>query len=82
MKKILYFTAAWCGPCKTLGPIMQSLSGQINYEKVDVDNNNELSIQYGVRNVPSLILVDETGEVKGRLVGVQSKDEILNFYNG
>jgi len=82
MKKILYFTAAWCGPCKTLGPIMQSLSGQINYEKVDVDNNNDLSIEYGVRNVPSLILVDETGEVKGRLVGVQSKDQILNFYNG
>ena len=82
MKKILYFTAAWCGPCKTLGPIMQSLSGQINYEKVDVDSSNDLSIQYVVRNVPSLILVDETGEVKGRLVGVQSKDEILNFYNG
>ena len=82
MKKILYFTAAWCGPCKTLGPIMQSLSGQINYEKVAVDSSNDLSIQYGVRNVPSLILVDETGEVKGRLVGVQSKDEILNFYNG
>ena len=82
MKKILYFTAAWCGPCKTLGPIMQSLSGQINYEKVDVDSSNDLSIQYGVRNVPSLILVDETGGVKGRLVGVQSKDEILNFYNG
>ena len=82
MKKILYFTAAWCGPCKTLGPIMQSLSGQINYEKVDVDSSNDLSIQYGVRNVPSLILVDETGEIKGRLVGVQSKDEILNFYNG
>ena len=82
MKKILYFTAAWCGPCKTLGPIMQSLSGQINYEKVDVDSSNDLSIQYGVRNVPSLILIDETGEVKGRLVGVQSKDEILNFYNG
>ena len=38
MKKILYFSAAWCGPCKTLGPIMESLSGQINYEKVDVDN--------------------------------------------
>ena len=82
MKKILYFTAAWCGPCKTLGPIMQSLNGQINYQKVDVDNNNDLSIQYGVRNVPSLILLDETGEVKGRLVGVQTKDQILNFYNG
>jgi len=61
---------------------MQSLSGQINYQKVDVDNNNDLSIQYGVRNVPSLILLDEAGEVKGRLVGVQTKDQILNFYNG
>ena len=82
MKKILYFTAAWCGPCKTLGPIMKSLNGQINYQMVDVDSNNDLSIQYGVRNVPSLILLDETGEVKGRLTGVQSKESILNFYNG
>ena len=82
MKKILYFSAAWCGPCKTLGPIMESLSGQINYEKVDVDSNQDLPIQYGVRNVPTLILLDETGETKGRLVGIQSKDAILNFYNG
>ena len=58
MKKILYFSASWCGPCKMLGPIMESLSGQINYEKVDVDNNQDLSIQYGVRNVPTLVLVE------------------------
>ena len=82
MKKILYFSAAWCGPCKTLGPIIESLSGQINYEKVDVDNNHSLSAQYGVRNIPTLILLDETGETKGRLVGLQTKDQILNFYNG
>ena len=82
MKKILYFTAAWCGPRKTLGPIIESLSGQINYQKIDVDNDQDMSIKYGVRNVPSLILVDETGEIKGRLVGIQTKDQILNFYNG
>jgi len=81
MKKILYFSAAWCGPCKTLGPIMESLSGQINYEKIDVDNNQDLPIQYGVRSVPTLVLV-ENGEAVGRLVGVQSKEAILNFYNG
>ena len=80
MKKILYFSAAWCGPCKMLGPTMESLSGQINYEKIDVDNNQDLSIQYGVRNVPTLVLVDN-GEAVGRLVGVQSKDAILEFYN-
>ena len=81
MKKILYFSAAWCGPCKTLGPIVDSLSGQINYEKIDVDTNHDLSAQYGVRNIPTLILLDETGEAKGRLVGIQSKEQILSFYN-
>ena len=82
MKKILYFSAAWCGPCQTLGPIMESLKGDINYQKIDVDNNPELSAQYGVRNIPTLILLDETGEVKGRKVGLQTKQDILNFYNG
>ena len=64
-----------------LGPIMESLSGQINYQKIDVDNNQDLSIKYGVRNVPTLVLV-ENEEAVGRLVGVQSKEAILNFYNG
>lgn len=81
MKKILYFSAAWCGPCKTLGPIMESLSGQINYEKIDVDKNQNLSIKYSVRNIPTLVLVKD-GEIQGRLVGLQTKEQILNFYNG
>ena len=78
MKKILYFSAGWCSPCRTLGPIMESLSGQINYQKIDVDNNQDLSIKYGVRNVPTLVLV-ENEEAVGRLVGVRSKEAILNF---
>ncbi len=81
MKKILYFSGVWCKPCQILGPTMESLSGQINYEKIDVDNNQDLSIEYGVRNIPTLVLV-ENGEAKGRLVGIQSKESILNFYNG
>ena len=80
MKKILYFTAPWCGPCQTLGPIIESLSGQINYKKVNVDENQDLSIQYGVRNVPTLLLL-ENGKEVSRLVGVQSKEAILEFYN-
>ena len=60
---------------------MESLKGDINYQKIDVDNNQDLSMQYGVRNIPTLILLDETGEVKGRKVGLQTKQDILNFYN-
>ena len=81
MRKILYFTAAWCAPCKALSPIMDSLQGQINFDKIDVDTNTNLSAQYGVRGVPSLVLVEDGNEV-GRLVGAQTKETILNFYNG
>ncbi len=82
MKKILYFTASWCGPCKALAPRMESLSSQINYEKIDVDQNSNLSAKYGVRSVPCLILVDENGQELNRMVGVQPDETILNFYNG
>ena len=81
MRKILYFTAAWCAPCKALSPVMDSLQGQINFDKIDVDTNTDLSTQYGVRGVPSLVLVENGNEV-GRLVGAQTKETILNFYNG
>ena len=74
-------SAPWCGPCQQLGPTMESLAGQINYRKIDVDSNQDLSIQYGVRNIPTLILL-ENGEVKNRLVGNQTAETILNFYNG
>ena len=81
MKQILYFSAPWCAPCKQLGPIMESLSGQINYKKINVDNDTELSTKYGVRNIPTLVLLDN-GEAVNRTTGLQSKQQILDFYNG
>ena len=81
MKQILYFTAPWCNPCKQLGPVMESLSGQINYRKINVDNDTELSTKYGVRNIPTLVLL-ENGEAVNRTTGLQSKQQILDFYNG
>ena len=82
MKTILYFTASWCGPCKALAPRMVKLADQINYRKIDVDSNQDLSMKYGVRNVPSLVLVDENGTELNRIVGVQPDEAILNLYNG
>jgi thioredoxin-like negative regulator of GroEL len=80
MKKILYFTAAWCQPCQTLGPIMSSLSNQINYEKIDVDSESLLASKYNIRSVPTLILLVDGKEMK-RMSGVRQSQEILNFYN-
>lgn len=80
MKQILYFTASWCGPCRILGPIMESVKGQVNYSKLDVDVEQDLAIKYKVRSVPTLVLV-ENGVEKNRLVGVHQSPEILKFYN-
>ena len=82
MKKILYFSVGWCQPCKMLGPIMESVSDQVNYQKIDVDNNQELSIKYGVRNIPTLVLVDSSGNELNRSTGVMQKQQIIDFYNG
>ena len=81
MKEILYFSAPWCGPCKQLGPIVNSLSGQVNIRKINVDNDTELSAKYSVRNVPTLVLIKD-GVVLKRTVGLQTKQQILDFYNG
>jgi thioredoxin 1 len=83
MKEILYFSAAWCGPCKQLAPVMERLKseGKINYRKIDVDSDTTLSPKYGVRNIPTLILL-ENGTETNRLVGAQPEQSILNFYNG
>ena len=75
--KYLYFFGTWCGPCRTLGPIMNDVSQQIPVQKVDVDSEFELASQYNVRNVPTVVLLDNGQEVK-RFVGVQPKETYLN----
>lgn len=80
-KKILYFTAAWCGPCRMMGPIMNELMSTINIEKVDVDSKDERVMKYTIKAVPTFILVDENGSELKRIVGGQSKTSIENFFN-
>ena len=75
--KYLYFFGTWCNPCKRLGPIMEQVSQQIPVQKVDVDSQFELASQYGVRNVPTVVLLQNGEEVK-RFVGVQPKETYLN----
>ena len=80
MSKIYYFSAPWCGPCKQLAPTMER-SG-LPYQKVDVDNETELSAKFGIRNVPTLVKVDSSGNEISRLVGNNPLDKIKNWYNG
>ena len=80
MSKLYYFSAPWCGPCKMLVPVMDQ-SG-LPFQKINVDNDTELSSKYGVRSVPTLLLVDSTGNEIKRLVGNNDLKTIKNWYNG
>ena len=80
MKKLVYFTASWCGPCRQLGPIMDEVSKQAVVQKVNVDNNPDLAQKYGIRNVPTVVMTTEGVEV-ARKVGLSPKQVYLDMYN-
>ena len=72
------FWAAWCGPCRMVGPILDELSeeseGKAIIGKVDIDSNQQYAAQFGVRNIPT-VLVFKDGELVDRKVGVSSKND-------
>ena len=75
------FWAAWCGPCRMRAPILEELSGQhpeLKIVKVDVDENRDLALQYGIESIPTL-LVFKGGQVADRSVGLVSPQEILDL---
>lgn len=71
------FWAAWCGPCRMVGPIIEQISdeykGKALVGKVDVDAHQEYAAKYGVRNIPT-VLVFKNGEIINRQVGVAPKN--------
>lgn len=80
MKQLLYFTAAWCGPCKKFRPLMENLSSQINVAIIDIDSHPEMAQTYRVRNIPTTILVKNGVEVS-RFTGSKPTQQILESYH-
>jgi len=72
------FWAEWCGPCRILGPVMETLSqeyqGQVKVAKVDVDSNQQIAMQYGIRSIPTVMLFDK-GQIVDTIVGVRPKSD-------
>tara|TARA_Y100001970_G_C13567726_1_gene524669 strand:+ start:29 stop:346 length:318 start_codon:yes stop_codon:yes gene_type:complete len=71
------FWAAWCGPCRMVGPVIEEISDEYSEKavvgKVDIDSNQEYAAKYGVRNIPT-VLVFHNGEIVARQVGVAPKN--------
>ena len=73
---VIDFWAEWCGPCRAIGPVIEELSkeydGKVKIGKVNVDNNPQLSINYGITSIPAILFV-KGGQVVDKLVGANRK---------
>lgn len=72
------FYADWCGPCKTQDPILEELEeefGDVEFEKIDVDQDQETANEYSVRSLPTLVIENDDGVVE-RFVGVTQRDQL------
>jgi thioredoxin 1 len=78
---LIDFWAVWCGPCKMIAPIVEELAveydGKLKIGKVDVDSNQQIAMQYGIRSIPTL-LVFKGGKVVEQIVGAAPKKSLVD----
>lgn len=77
------FYADWCGPCKMMAPVVEELAGELQGKarvgKINVDENQDLAMEYNVMSIPTLIIFKNGKEAK-RFIGVRDKNELLNEF--
>lgn len=77
---LIDFYADWCGPCRMMSPIMdeiaEEMSDKIKVGKINVDENQDLAMEYGVMSIPTILII-KNGKVENTFVGVRDKSEIL-----
>jgi len=81
MKQIIYFTAEWCGPCKMIRPMIQELIGErLEISIVDIDQNQQLAMQYKIQSVPTFIFMKDGVEVSRKVGANISKESIKQYF--
>lgn len=79
--KLLKFSATWCGPCKMLEKLLADYDHPLvgAMQSIDVDNNPDMAMKYGIRSVPTLIILDATDNEVRRTSGMQTVDKLEVF---
>ena len=72
---LIDFYADWCGPCKMLGQVLETME-DVNIIKINVDEEEELAKRYKIMSIPNLLIIKD-GEIKKQLIGFRSKEELL-----
>ena len=80
MKKIIRFTASWCQPCKALSMTLDKMDLPFPMEVIDIDEQIDVAVEFGIRSVPTLVIVEEGNTIK-RLIGLRTLDEIKEWLN-
>jgi len=78
MKRILRFTASWCGPCQGLAMNLETADLDLPIEVIDIDIHSDVAQEYGIRSVPTLVMLDENIEVK-RIVGSKTVNQLQEW---
>jgi thioredoxin 1 len=81
MKRFLYFSAPWCGPCRQLGPTMDQVARNYPVIKINVDEDSFQVQQFKIKNVPTVLLVDDDGNVLSSKIGAHSAQIYIDMYN-
>ena len=83
MKQLLHFTATWCQPCKNMEPLIANFVSEnldINYDKIDVSDEFDPAVEYGVKGVPTFIALKDGKEV-ARHTGVATNEKLLSLFD-
>lgn len=80
--KVLKFAAEWCGPCKMLSKTLEDYKGDVQVQEIDIDADQEVAIRYGIRGVPTLVLLDDNGSELRRKSGMMMLGDFEKFVKG
>jgi thioredoxin-like negative regulator of GroEL len=78
MKRILRFTASWCGPCKSMAINLETANLGFPIEVVDIDAHPDVAAEYGIRSVPTLVLMDENIQID-RIIGTKTVNQLQEW---